>query len=47
MNAKGFKDFTGIDASSGMLVKAEEKGLYKELRELFCGAGCFPDEFKN
>ena len=33
----GFKNITGIDASSGMLDLAREKKVYSELDELFLG----------
>jgi predicted TPR repeat methyltransferase len=40
----GFRSIVGLDASSGMLAKAAEKGVYSELEELFLGR---PDTFPN
>jgi len=33
----GFRTIVGVDASSGMLQKAQEKGVYTDLEELFLG----------
>lgn len=42
----GYKNIVGVDASKGMLDKAQEKGSYKELKELFLGKPeTFPEEY--
>ena len=45
LKEKGFSNFTGIDASLGMMGKCAEKGLYKDIKNLYCGAGQLPREF--
>ena len=42
LKEKGFTNITGVDASSEMIVKSEEKKAYSELEELFLGQ---PDTF--
>lgn len=41
----GYTNFDGIDASSQMLVKAKEKGLYKETEAMFLGNGPLPEKW--
>lgn len=48
LNERGFKDITGVDASSGMLEKAREKAVYTDLVELFLGKpDTFPNQYHN
>lgn len=37
LKERGFETITGVDASSGMLERAREKGVYTELEELYLG----------
>ena len=48
LKERGFKTIVGVDASSGMLEKAEKKGSYTDLVELFLGLPeTFPEKFHN
>lgn len=48
LKERGFKNIVGVDASRGMLDKAQEKGSYTELIELFLGApSTFPESLQN
>lgn len=48
LKERGFKKIVGIDASKGMLEKAEVKGSYTELDELFLGQPeTFPAKYHN
>ena len=48
LKERGFKNIIGVDASRGMLDKAQEKGSYTELIELFLGAPTtFPESLQN
>ena len=42
LRERGFKTIVGVDASRGMLDKAQKKGAYTDLEELFLG---LPDTF--
>jgi predicted TPR repeat methyltransferase len=42
LKERGFKTIVGVDASRGMLDKAQVKGSYTDLEELFLG---LPDTF--
>ena len=45
---QGYKNIVGVDASGKMLEKAQDKGAYKELAELFLGRpDTFPEAYKN
>ena len=45
LQAKGFKNFTGLDASKGMIAKCEAKGHYKEIKNIYCGVGELPRSY--
>ena len=48
LKERGFKTIVGVDASKGMLDKAQVKGSYTELEELFLGKpDTFPAKFHN
>jgi predicted TPR repeat methyltransferase len=47
MSKKGFTDFVGLDASSGMIAKAKEKNIYREFNEGFLGCGQMPAKYDN
>ena len=48
LKERGFTKVVGVDASKGMLDKAEEKKSYSELKELFLGLpDTFPREYHN
>lgn len=44
MNEEGFKHFTGVDGSQGMLDKAKERGLYHCLKKALLGSDLLPVE---
>lgn len=46
LKERGFKAIVGIDASAGMIQKAQDKQVYSELHELFLGRpDTFPEAF--
>jgi predicted TPR repeat methyltransferase len=48
LKERGFKQVVGVDASKGMLEKAQEKQSYSELEELFLGRpDTFPEKYRN
>ena len=48
LKERGFVKIVGVDASRGMLDKAQIKGSYTELKELFLGKpDTFPQELRN
>ena len=48
LKERGFKNVVGVDASKGMLEKANEKNSYSELEELFLGRpDTFPEKYRN
>ena len=48
LKERGFKTIVGVDASKGMLDKAETKNVYTELKEFFLGTPeTFPVEFHD
>ena len=48
LKERGFKHIVGVDASKGMLDKAQIKGSYSDLEELFLGLpDTFPQKYHN
>ena len=48
LSEKGYRNIVGVDASRGMIDKAEEKGCYKEIKELFLGRpDHYPEDLKG
>jgi len=46
---QGFNNIIGIDASTNMVERLKEDGLYKEVKQQYLGRGIenFPEEYKN
>ena len=44
---RGYNNFEGIDASSGMIEKCRAKGHYKSLKVMYLGGGDLPEEMHN
>ena len=49
LKKKGFNNLTALDASEGLLKKAQEKGAYKAVHCMYVGMGVdkFPEELKQ